>query len=77
MVVRLAQSKYSPSVGAVCSVQLLLQVTWLSRHMKLILSARNTFSEVEKLAKGKSSINKEIVVLIYCKQLFNIILEVL
>lgn len=38
---------------------------------------RNTFSEVEKLAKGKSSINKEIVVRIYCMQLFNIILEVL
>lgn len=36
---------------------------------------RNILSEVEKLAEGKSSINKELVLLIYCMQLFNLFLS--
>lgn len=38
---------------------------------------RNTLSETGKLAKGKSSINKELVLLIYCMQLFNLFVKVL
>lgn len=38
---------------------------------------KNILSEVEKLAKGKSSINKELVLLICCMQLFNLFLKVL
>lgn len=58
---------------------LLHQIIWLSKAYKINSKCRgrNILSEVEKLAKGKSSITKELVLLIYCMQLFNLLVKAL
>lgn len=71
-----AQSKYAPSISTICIVLLLLHATWLSRHIKLIISAGEEIcSQAEKLAKGKCSINNDITMLIYGRELFIIFLN--
>lgn len=62
MLVGPAQSKYSPSVSTTRSVLLLLQITWLSMHTKLILSAgEEIYSlKLKSLPKGKGALTRKL-----------------